>query len=196
MAGRRVLELGAGTGYLAVLCAKYLSSAHVVASDGSDDVLANLADNLALNGVGDSARVGLGKIKWGDDGGLPRWDGAPAHVIVGADITYDRSAMPALLETMAHLLGLRAGAEAYVSMTQRNAHTVSVFLEACHGNGLHVEPVRFPVPRRDQQQGPFYADQVNIHIYRVTRARLGVRGRDPSTEGWEALEAWARMSEG
>src|SRR5690554_5488777 len=37
--GKRVLELGAGTGYVAVLCAKYLGATKVTASDRSDEVL-------------------------------------------------------------------------------------------------------------------------------------------------------------
>ncbi|KAM4057448.1 lysine methyltransferase [Hirsutella rhossiliensis] len=169
VAGKRVLELGAGTGYLSILCAKYLSSAHVIASDGSDDVMSNLADNMALNHVQDTARVSLENIKWGHEDGQVS-GGPPVDVILGADITYDRSMIPALVETLMYLLGLYPGVEAYISATQRNEHTSAVFLGACHGNSLDVEDLRFPVPPRQQQDGPFYADQVAIRICRVSRA--------------------------
>lgn len=169
VAGKRVLELGAGTGYLSILCAKYLSSAHAIASDGSDVVMSNLADNLVLNRVQDSARVTLEKVKWGhEDGQLSECQ--PIHVMLGADITYDRSVISALVETMMHHLGLRPGVEAYIAATQRNEHTFAAFLDACHLNSLDVEDLRFPVPSRAQQEGPFYDDQVAIRMWRVSKA--------------------------
>ncbi|OIW33217.1 hypothetical protein CONLIGDRAFT_695668 [Coniochaeta ligniaria NRRL 30616] len=63
--GRHVLELGAGTGYLPILCAKYLGAEHVVASDGSGDVISNLPDSLFLNGLQGSDMVLLMDLKWG-----------------------------------------------------------------------------------------------------------------------------------
>src|ERR1700759_2854981 len=35
---KRVLELGAGTGLVSIMCAKYLNPKHVLATDGSQDV--------------------------------------------------------------------------------------------------------------------------------------------------------------
>lgn len=169
VAGKRVLELGAGTGYLSILCAKHLLSAHAMASDGSEDVMTNLAGNLMLNRIQDSPRVSLEIIKWGHGAG--QQSGArPVDVVLGADITYDRSVVPALVETIAHVLGLSRGAVAYIAVTQRSEHTSGAFLDACHLSGLEVEHVRFPVPARPMQEGPFYSDQVAIQISRVSKA--------------------------
>lgn len=51
VAGRAVLELGAGTGFLSIMCARYLSAASVAATDGDPAVVRALRRNLRLNGL-------------------------------------------------------------------------------------------------------------------------------------------------
>ena len=57
VSNKRILELGAGTGYLGILCTRYLGARHVIASDGSEDVINHLPDNLFLNGLQDSDKI-------------------------------------------------------------------------------------------------------------------------------------------
>ncbi|PHH83898.1 hypothetical protein CDD83_2846 [Cordyceps sp. RAO-2017] len=171
VAGKRVLELGAGTGYLSILCAKYLSATHAVVSDGSDEVVDSLTGNFRLN-VADSARLSPRMLRWGR--AQPRaQEGdqgqSPVDVVLGADITYDDRAMPALVETIVDLMGLSSGAEVYIAATQRNERTFATFLEVCGRNGLDVEDITFPVTPREQQRGPFYENQVAIRICRLLR---------------------------
>ena len=88
--GRRVLELGAGTGFLSILCAKYLGATHVLATDGSEEVIDDLKTNLRLNKLDDVALVDASILKWGHTflGGKlddERSDGA-YDVIFGADL--------------------------------------------------------------------------------------------------------------
>ncbi|RDA92112.1 hypothetical protein CP533_6064 [Ophiocordyceps camponoti-saundersi (nom. inval.)] len=164
--GKHVLELGAGTGYVSILCAKYLSCAHVVASDGSDEVVGKLADSFLLNHVQDPSRIIAQKLQWGEASDVGDW---PAEVVLGADVIYDLRAVPALVDTIVWAMEGRTGVEAYISATQRNELTLDAFLDACHRRDVKIEQVDFPVPPRAQQGGPFYSDQVVIRIYRLWR---------------------------
>ncbi|KAJ6784621.1 hypothetical protein PWT90_10889 [Aphanocladium album] len=168
--GRRVLELGAGTGYLSILCARHLGAAHVLASDGSDDVLNNLPDNLYLNGLQEeqgqssscSAVIAPMDVKWGHaliGTEEERWNGGRAvDVVLGADVTYDGSVIPALVATLLELFALHPAVEVYIAATQRNHATFQVFLDACRGNQLDVQDLRYGVAPRGEQKGPFYND--------------------------------------
>ncbi|RCI13136.1 hypothetical protein L249_1134 [Ophiocordyceps polyrhachis-furcata BCC 54312] len=165
--GKRVLELGAGTGYVSILCARHLSCAHVVASDGSDEVVGKLADSFLLNHVDqDPSRISAQKLHWGEASDVDNW---PAEVVLGADVIYDLRSVPALVDTIVWAMEASSGVEAYISATQRNEMTLDAFVDACHRRDVNVEQVDFPVLPWAQQRGPFYNDQVVIRIYRLWR---------------------------
>lgn len=172
VAGKHVLELGAGTGYLSILCAKHLKAAHAIASDGSDDVINNLPDNLYLNGLQEAPGVTPMEIKWGhalvgSEG--EKWNaGKPVDVVLGADITYDGRVIPALIATLLYLFNLYPSVQVYISATERNADTYRAFLDASRQSNLIVESLQHEVPQRSQQNGPFYNDEVAIHLCRVS----------------------------
>jgi predicted nicotinamide N-methyase len=64
--GKSVLELGAGTGFLSILCAKYLGAKQVLATDGDPGVVEALETNFFLNGLDNSReQVGTSVLKWG-----------------------------------------------------------------------------------------------------------------------------------
>lgn len=175
--GRRILELGAGTGYLSILCARHLGAAHVLASDGSDDVLNNLPDNLYLNDLqasdGTSDLIAPMDVKWGHallGTEEAAWNGGRAvDVVLGADITYDGSVIPALAATLRELFSLHPAVEVYIAATHRNHATFQVFLDACRASRLAVEDLRYGVPPRATQTGPFYNDAVEIRACRISR---------------------------
>ncbi|OAA34606.1 hypothetical protein NOR_08364 [Metarhizium rileyi] len=175
VAGKRVLELGTGTGYSAILCVKYLQAAHAVASDGSDDVIHNLSDNLILNGLQDSSRITSMNLQWGSaliGTEEEHWNGGrPVDVVLGADITYDQRVIPALVATLFDLFGLYPNVAVYISATERNAETYQRFLKVCRQRDLAVEDLHVGVPPRSQQKGPFYDDQFAIHLCRVSKNR-------------------------
>lgn len=63
--GRTILELGAGTGFLSILCAKYLEARFVLATDGNVDVIRDLDSNIVLNQVEDTNLITTTVLEWG-----------------------------------------------------------------------------------------------------------------------------------
>ena len=63
--GRYVFELGTGTGFLSILCAKHLGAQHVLATDGSQEVITDLRSNLQLNQLDGSAKIKTAVLQWG-----------------------------------------------------------------------------------------------------------------------------------
>lgn len=95
---KNVLELGAGTGFLTILCAKQLGAKHVTATDGDGGVIETLKENLFINGVADDERVNASVLRWGQ-GLKGTWvddecETFPYHIVVGADIVRSSWSMP------------------------------------------------------------------------------------------------------
>ena len=67
VAGKTVLELGAGTGFLSILCTKYLEARYMGATDGDSRVIEDLSTNFLLNGLGTSSLIDARVLKWGGD---------------------------------------------------------------------------------------------------------------------------------
>ena len=67
--GKRVFELGAGTGVISILCAKHLGAAGVVATDGDEAVVDAVKTNLFLNQLDvdspEGCHVRTAALKWG-----------------------------------------------------------------------------------------------------------------------------------
>ncbi|GAB1315293.1 hypothetical protein MFIFM68171_05503 [Madurella fahalii] len=169
--GKRVLELGAGTGYLAVLCAKYLDASHVIASDGSNEVVSKLPDSFLLNGLQGTEKISVTELKWGHivaDSEGQAWGGRlELDTIIGADITYDASVIPALVETLVEMADLCRGISILIAATERNRATFETFLDVCGHRGFSLSHESFPVPPKSGQNGPFYSDVSPIHICRL-----------------------------
>ncbi|KAK6857338.1 hypothetical protein PG995_007525 [Apiospora arundinis] len=170
---KRVLELGAGTGYVSILCAKHLAPAQVIASDGSDDVVANLPENFYLNGLQDSRAISVMDLKWGHalvGTEEAEWNGGqPIDLVLGADVTYDESVIPSLVATIDDLFDMFPRVLVIITATERNRQTFDAFINVCQKRALNVEEVKFDITPKDAQTGPFYSDQVPIRICRITR---------------------------
>ncbi|KAI9788232.1 MAG: hypothetical protein M1835_002384 [Candelina submexicana] len=88
--GKNILELGAGTGLLSILCAKYLGAKLVLATDGDERVVDDLRTNISLNGLDHGRYLDTAVLKWGqaltfsDDANANQ--SHPYDVILGADI--------------------------------------------------------------------------------------------------------------
>jgi predicted nicotinamide N-methyase len=92
--GKRVLEVGAGTGMLSILCAKHLKISGIVVTDGDEAVVDAIKTNCFLNDldVDDSSQsvVRTAALKWGrpldaatfaEDYGMDAPD-----ILLGADV--------------------------------------------------------------------------------------------------------------
>ncbi|KAK4443080.1 S-adenosylmethionine-dependent methyltransferase-like protein [Podospora aff. communis PSN243] len=153
--GKRVLELGAGTGYLGVLCAKYLGAGHVLVSDGSEDVINNLPDSFFLNGLQGASCVSPLEMRWGHalvGTEEQAWNGGRrVDVLLGADITYDESVIPSLVATLEEVVDLFPGVIIIIAATERNRKTFQSFLDVCERRGFAT---RHPTAKMADSDAP------------------------------------------
>ncbi|KAL5117589.1 hypothetical protein ACEQ8H_004482 [Pleosporales sp. CAS-2024a] len=182
--GKRVFELGAGTGMLSILCAKHLKIAGIVATDGDEAVVDTIKTNAFLNGLDahDSSRcvVRTAALKWGrrvdtatfqEDYGMEIPD-----VLLGADVTYDNIVIPRLVATLGQFFELNAALEVLISATIRNEQTFETFLNTCRRSGFSLALVDFPAVPEHQQVGPYYPTSTRINIFSITK---GQASEDP-----------------
>jgi predicted nicotinamide N-methyase len=174
---KSVLELGAGTGFVSVLCSKHLQASHVLATDGSDDVVAGLSTNFYLNALQDSVSIEGKELKWGYalvGGEDEKWEsGRKIDVVLGADLTYDGSGIPALVSTFGDLCNLNPEVKIIIAATVRNPKTFKGFLNACRNGGFRIQEIEFGVTRKREQEGPFYEDSVPIQLSLITKTSGG-----------------------
>jgi protein-lysine N-methyltransferase EEF2KMT len=88
--GKQMLELGAGTGLVSLLCAKHLGAQHVMATDGSELVVDAIRSNIFLNGLDNGGVVEAAALKWGyalsDESIEEDYNNGTLDVVVGADV--------------------------------------------------------------------------------------------------------------
>lgn len=92
--GRTVLELGAGTGLLSLLCAGLLGARQVIATDGDEGVVDALKENAACNEL--RAETKFAQLWWGralkgswlDEHISPN----PCDLVLGADVVSQEAA--------------------------------------------------------------------------------------------------------
>jgi predicted nicotinamide N-methyase len=166
LTGKRILELGAGTGLVGILAAK--RGAKVTATDGSEMVVSRLRKNYEMNLVNSTSEV----LWWGEENELleETWD-----YIIGADITYDEEVCRSLSETYA--LALRQGGIGILAATVRNHDTFSAFIREsgspvestdAESRGLHIETV----PDWNSMKGIFFCNSpFPMRLLRISKSR-------------------------
>ncbi|KAF2205291.1 hypothetical protein GQ43DRAFT_362745 [Delitschia confertaspora ATCC 74209] len=177
--GKNVLELGAGTGILSILCAKYLRVSHVVATDGDEAVVDAIKTNIFLNGLDkdDSSLpiISTAALRWGSPVNRPSFEedyGMPVpDVLLGADVTYDKSVIPRLVSSLSWFFELNPFLQVIICATVRNEQTVETFQNACNRNRFLLEDVDFAPMPEELQTGPFYPTGTRIRIWRITRTQ-------------------------
>ncbi|NXY39695.1 EFMT3 methyltransferase, partial [Pomatorhinus ruficollis] len=98
LAGRRVLELGAGTGIVGIFAA--MLGAEVTLTD-RPPALPQLRENARRNFPGGAGQPRVRALRWGRD---QRRFPPKFHLILGSDIVYDPRAFAPLLGTLRHLV--------------------------------------------------------------------------------------------
>ncbi|KAI0097855.1 putative methyltransferase-domain-containing protein [Nemania sp. FL0031] len=170
--GKSVLELGAGTGFLAILCAKHLGARRVATTDGDEAVVDYLKENLALNEVDDDKLVTARTLWWGDEL-QGTWveqacSSDPFDIVIGADITYDKVAITALVQTLRQLFQMRPHLQVIIAGVIRNADTFQTFQDECSRLDFTVEEIMFAAKPMREQTSLFYAAAVPIKILSIT----------------------------
>ncbi|RDL38974.1 Uncharacterized protein BP5553_03314 [Venustampulla echinocandica] len=170
--GKSILELGAGTGWLSILCAKHLHASYVLATDGSEDVVESLETNIYLNGLRETA-ISARDLKWGQalvGAEQAEWNrGRKIDLVLGADLAYYESGIPALVATIMDLSELFPDVKIIISAIVRNPKTFESFVEKCRNNGYIIEELGFEIMEPALQQGPFYSDQVPIKLCHIMK---------------------------
>ncbi|KAK9238705.1 hypothetical protein V1525DRAFT_316848, partial [Lipomyces kononenkoae] len=108
--GKRIFELGTGTGFVSLLCGK-LGAAKVVGSDGFEDVVLRFRQNVEDNKLGNVVETRV--FKWGNSSGYDSGNALerecreaeykytdPVDLILGADITFDAEMCEPLVKSL------------------------------------------------------------------------------------------------
>ncbi|KAK8158173.1 putative methyltransferase-domain-containing protein [Phyllosticta citribraziliensis] len=174
--GKRILELGAGTGLVSILCAKHVDASRATITDGDEGVVDSIKTNVFLNGLDTAADTESIVLRWGrscalrdslyyeDEGQQNQYD-----VVLGADVTYDKTVIPALVATLADMLQRQPSLNILIAATIRNEETFEAFSVVCRRNGLDHQEVQFAPPLAERQTGPFYATSTPIRIVKVSK---------------------------
>jgi predicted nicotinamide N-methyase len=144
--GRRVLELGAGSGLISTFCAKYLEPRRIIATDGNEEVVEMIKENLHVNNVSLTSDYDARQLLWEEDIGHAGDRTNEFDLILGADIvcslfsfvfnsnkvqTYDPTSFPALFSTLRKFAEITRTVEIVLSITVRSLDTFKEFLFAC-----------------------------------------------------------------
>ncbi|KAF6226245.1 hypothetical protein HO133_009111 [Letharia lupina] len=171
--GKDVLELGSGTGFLSILCAKHLGAQRVLATDGSQEVISDLKSNIHLNELEGKELIQTAILQWGHAliGGVAdcREEKRSYDLVLGADVTYDLKSIPSLIATMRDIFELYSNIRTLISATVRNEQTFDAFTTACDKNGFTLEQLSVPMPEKENQMGFFVPTTTAIKILLVTK---------------------------
>jgi hypothetical protein len=141
IAGKRVLELGAGCGLVGIGTAVALSPSAVLLTDGNAETVDNLQHNLELNShlVSPECAASVNCLDWvefGASDGQPRV--GPVDIVVGCDLVYDEAMVNPLLETLSKLLLPGEGVFFYAcTMSERQG--LDAFLVALETRGFELK---------------------------------------------------------
>ncbi|KXS11349.1 hypothetical protein M427DRAFT_60764 [Gonapodya prolifera JEL478] len=146
VAGKSVLELGAGCGLLALTCAA-LGAKRVVATD-TTRVVSRLRKNVEMN-LESSLHNGGSKmpvtevaiLNWGE--AIPPTlvgHNDAIDLILATDVIFDPTLISPLVVTLDSII--QCGAEAFIVSTVRNSATYERFLDGTRERGLIVEVVK------------------------------------------------------
>ncbi|KAF1344577.1 putative methyltransferase-domain-containing protein [Delphinella strobiligena] len=170
VAGRRVIELGAGTGLLALMCAGHLGAKHVIATDGDEGVVEAMKENAACTDL--QAEMKIAQLWWGRSvkGTWLEEEFAPdaCDLIIGADVTYDKAVIPALVSTMRDMFELWPKVQIIISATIRNEDTFAAFEHACEHNEFLFQEIDYPLVPMTEQSSLFHSTAVPIKIFLIS----------------------------
>ncbi|KAJ5580175.1 uncharacterized protein N7459_006160 [Penicillium hispanicum] len=183
--GKRVIELGAGTGFLSLFCARHLGVQGVVSTDREPALIENIRECVCLQFNTKTSEAGSEAIPiypavwdWGtpleSTGELARFmenDGLRFDVALGADLIYDTDLVPLLLSTVRDLFENYHVEQFIIAATLRNEDTFQTFLDGCETNTFTVERIPFESTPAEEQTGFFHSTSIPIRTYRISRVK-------------------------
>ncbi|MCJ1317903.1 hypothetical protein MMC15_003230 [Xylographa vitiligo] len=169
---KRIIELGAGTGFVSILCAKHLGANYVLATDGSGEVVDDMVSNVYLNGHEGNGIIDTAVLEWGHTlvGRIfeSHSDTRTFDVALGADVTFDERLILPLVLTLKRLYEKNPRMVCIVSATVRNERTLEAFEEACGSHNLQFELINFPSIQHNRQIGFFHSTNAPLRLYYIT----------------------------
>ncbi|KAI9372041.1 putative methyltransferase-domain-containing protein [Aspergillus egyptiacus] len=156
IAGKRVLELGAGTGFLSFLAARHLGADSVIVTDREPALIEQINSCIEKNGL-DASKIRAGIWEWGMPLQVPSSASSYGEtqreqsfdVALGADLIYDIDLVPLLVSTIRDLFDNYALKHFIISATVRNEDTFRAFLDTCSKLTIHPSiPLPYPTHSR------------------------------------------------
>jgi hypothetical protein len=89
-----------------------------------------------------------------------------ADVLIGADIAYDISAIPAMVCMTNKIMEQKPGLVAYYAITYRHENTFSVFENECEKYALVISPIQKPSPMFQYHN----RTDANVFMYTVQKS--------------------------
>lgn len=137
--GKTVLELGCGTGLVGLAVLKTCEPGAYVFSDCHPGVLNLVEDNAEINGLSNFRVLNLA---W-EEAGKEILDEISADVILGADVVYDRSVIPALVSVLREASAGRV-VRTFFACAVRNSETFGAFEDCVRGSGGELRDLDLP----------------------------------------------------
>ncbi|KAJ5782131.1 hypothetical protein N7457_003905 [Penicillium paradoxum] len=183
--GKRVIELGAGTGFLSLVCARHLGVQSVVVTDREPALIDNIRDCVRHNLPEGRDSIPIYPAVWewgtpleksGDLAGLASDGnedeaGLKFDVALGADLIYDTDLVPLLISTVRDLFENYHIKQFVIAATLRNEDTFRTFLNACETNSFNVETLPFESTPSEDQTGFFHSTSIPIRTYRISQMK-------------------------
>ncbi|KAJ9616370.1 hypothetical protein H2200_000088 [Cladophialophora chaetospira] len=177
--GKNILELGAGTGFLSILCAG-LKAASVLATDGlglvCESLQANVDLNLQNNTLGDAKGPDVLQLDWTDQPAIEqliedaRKSNTSYDLVIGADITYHPDILRPLAELLSIIKDNFPNVAILISATIRS-DTFSRFTAICQDEfKLKVIEHTVVIPDGLRYSGFFHSVATPIKIVSLERA--------------------------
>lgn len=159
--GKRLLELGSGTGATGLIISRLCAPGQLILSDGHQSVLNLLQENVRFNGLEQSVTVL--DLNWNDLSSLADSKLDP-EIILAADVVYDDTIFKPFVNVLLQLTERKPSLVIYLAATVRNEETLEQFLSLARQSGLTVKNV---CTSKEVENRLNWDDQVEIKLFEL-----------------------------
>ncbi|KAF9361816.1 hypothetical protein BGX34_006916 [Mortierella sp. NVP85] len=163
LAGKNVVDIGCGVGFLGIACA-ILGARKVVLTDGNTEVLSMAQQNIGNNELPCPTSTSL--LDWENFTG-EQVAALEAEVLIMSDLTYDPTNIVPLVAVLKAILV--KGVSAYMSSAIRNPQTFTDFFDRIKQECCGIEIEEIPLQGADHL---FFFDEETVQTVRVFRLHL------------------------